>query len=176
LFLLYFSTKVANMDFISHGLWGGVAFGRKNKKSFWLSFIFGIAPDVLAFGLFFAQRFLGSGNFFGGPPDPRIIPQYVYSIYSVTHSFLIFGTAFLLIWLIFKHPIWEMGAWGLHIALDIFTHSSRFFPTPFLWPLSDFKVNGIGWGSPVIFFPNVGVLAILYTWFLVYKKYYAKTP
>jgi hypothetical protein len=36
------------MDVISHGLWGGVAFGRKNKKYFWWSFGFGIMPDLLS--------------------------------------------------------------------------------------------------------------------------------
>ncbi len=41
------------MDIVSHGLWGGAAFGRKNKKSFWVAFLFGVLPDLLAFGPFF---------------------------------------------------------------------------------------------------------------------------
>jgi len=42
------------MDIISHGLRGGIAVGRKNKKQFWLSFAFGILPDFVSFGFPFA--------------------------------------------------------------------------------------------------------------------------
>jgi hypothetical protein len=46
--------------------------------------------------------------------------------------------------------LWILAAWGLHILIDIPTHSLALFPTPFLWPVSDFKVNGIGWDNPII--------------------------
>ena len=32
------------MDIVSHGLWGALAFGRKNRRSFWLAFGIGLAP------------------------------------------------------------------------------------------------------------------------------------
>ena len=47
------------MDIISHGLWGSITFGRKNKKSFWTAFLFGLAPDFLAFAPLFILIFLG---------------------------------------------------------------------------------------------------------------------
>lgn len=47
------------MDIISHGLWGGIAFGRKNKKDFWQSFAFGVMPDLLAFGVLTVATTLG---------------------------------------------------------------------------------------------------------------------
>lgn len=59
----------------------------------------------------------------------------------------------------------EMLAWPLHILVDIPTHSERFFPTPFLWPLSDFHVDGHPWSDPRIFIPNVILIAGLYTWY-----------
>jgi len=34
---------------------GGVAVGRKSKKSFWTAFAFGVFPDVFAFGLPFSH-------------------------------------------------------------------------------------------------------------------------
>jgi hypothetical protein len=55
-------------------------------------------------------------------------------------------------------------------VLDIFTHDIQFFPTPFLWPISDFHVNGHMWGTPEIFIPNVMVLAGLYGWWWYKKK------
>lgn len=162
------------MDIVSHGLWGGVAFGRKNKKSFWTAFAFGLAPDLLAFGPFFVSVFLGLAKLprfnDAEPPAPGAIPSYVSHIYDATHSLIIFLAVFLLIWFILKKPVWEMSAWGLHILMDIPTHSHSFFPTPFLWPLSGFEVNGIPWSHPIIFIPDIVLLAILYAWFFVFKK------
>lgn len=161
------------MDIVSHGLWGGIAFGRSNKKSFRLSFLFGIAPDLLSFGPFFAAVFMGLAKrpqFFPEPPDPSLIPSYVHNLYSFTHSLAVFAVAFVLLWVILRKPIWESLAWGFHIILDIFTHSYQFFPTPFLWPISEFEVNGWPWTSPKIFFPNIAVLVILYVWFFIHKR------
>lgn len=162
------------MDIISHGLWGSLAFGRKNRRSFWTAFFFGVAPDLFSFGFYIAGTWIGV---FGHPdwssgrhPDPSAIPLFVHSFYNVTHSLIIFGVVFGLIWLIRRKPFWGMSAWGLHVLFDIPTHSDGFFPTPFLWPLSDFHVSGIPWSHPAIFFPNVGLLLILYAWFFLVPK------
>lgn len=161
------------MDIISHGLWGGAAFGRKKKKDFWLAFIIGMMPDALSFGAFTIMAILGlaSGpDWKNGIPDPSLVPSYIYYLYNITHSLIIFTAVFLLIWLIRKKPLWIIGVWGLHILIDIPSHSSKFFPTPFLWPISDFKINGIGWGNPEIFLPNIILLAIFYIWFFARKR------
>ena len=161
------------MDIASHGLWGGVAFGRKNIKSFWLSLLFGVLPDLLAFGPFFVGIFLGfyQRPLFNGtePPNPALIPSFVGQIYNITHSLIIFAAVFLIVWFILKRPVYEMLAWGLHILFDIPTHSYAFFPTPFLWPISAFKINGVHWGDPIILYPNIILLLILYIWFFKYK-------
>ena len=165
------------MDIISHGLWGGVAFGRENKRSFWISFLFGIAPDFLAFAPFFASVILGFAEFpkfSTEPPVPDGIPQYVHSVYSFTHSLIIFAALFLIIWLGWRKPFWEMSAWGLHILFDIPTHSNAFFPAPFLWPFSSAHVDGIPWADHVIFIPNAALLIILYLYFFVYRKQHAE--
>lgn len=161
------------MDIVSHGLWGSLAFGRKNKKSFLLAFFLGIAPDLFSFGPFFASTFLGLAerpHFSSEPPDPSLIPHYVSQLYQVTHSIIIFAVIFALVWFLRKKPFWEMSAWGLHILMDIPTHSYKFFPTPFLWPISDLKLNGWHWGSPWIFWPDVALLTVLYIWFFIIKK------
>lgn len=164
------------MDILSHGLWGGIAFGRRNKKKFWLSFLFGILPDLLSFGPFFVLIFLSLRPWpkfrIEEPPNvPDQIPSFVYQIYSITHSLIIFAAIFLLLYFIFKRPVFEFLAWGFHILLDIFTHSYAFFPTPFLWPFSDFQINGYPWASLEIFIPNILTLLVLYLWFFVLKKH-----
>lgn len=161
------------MDIISHGLWGGVAFGRKSRGSFWLAFLFGVMPDLFSFGIFWLATTLGFSQKPGweyGPPDMSMIPGYVSHLYNITHSLIMFLIVFAIVWLILKRPLWELSAWGLHIALDIFTHSYKFFPTPFLWPVSSFKVDGVSWASPYIFFPDVALLIIVYTWFFIAKR------
>jgi hypothetical protein len=149
------------MDILSHGLWGGVAFGRKNRRSYWWAFFFGVMPDLFSFGPFFLQRLWGHGFEFGRP-DATIIPTYVYELYDVTHSLVTFTVVFVLAWLFLRRPMWVMLAWPFHIIMDIFTHSSAFFPTPFLWPILDYRFSGISWGHPMIFFPNVLLLALCY--------------
>ena len=162
------------MDILSHGLWGGIALGRSGRKSFWMAFLFGVAPDLFSFGLVFASGLWLHGlEFFRGighPPDASLIPAYVYYLYNLTHSLLVFGVVFGVVWLLRGKPLLEMGAWGLHLGMDIFTHSNAFFPTPFLWPLSDAHFDGLPWTDPRIFVPNVLLLALLYAWFFFKRR------
>lgn len=166
------------MDILSHGLYGGVAFGRRNWKSFWLSFFFGIAPDLFSFGLYMTLSFLeltGHPRFSSGQhPTPDQIPLYIHALYNVTHSLVIFASIFGVVWFLRKKPLWEMSGWGLHILVDIPTHVDAYFPTPFLWPLSSFHVSGIPWSNPIIFIPNVILIMSLYLWFFVIRKYWKR--
>lgn len=157
------------MDIVSHGLWGAIAFGRKSRSSFRLAFVFGLAPDLLSFGILWAAASLGFSekpDFSHGTPPESSIPQYVHHLYNVTHSFVVFLIVFLLIWFLLKRPLWELSAWGLHVLLDVPTHSFAFFPTPVLWPLFNWKFDGWQWSTPDILIPNYVVLSLLYAWFL----------
>lgn len=161
------------MDILSHGLYGGVLAGRKSRRSYWLAFFFGIAPDLFSFGIFTASVWLGltSGPEWGSHhPDISLIPPYVQSFYNVTHSLVVFAVAFFLVWAIRRKPMMEMLGWFFHVVLDIFTHSFAFFPTPFLWPLSSYRFDGRSWGDPLIFIPNVLILAALYGYWWYKKK------
>ncbi len=164
------------MDFVSHGLWGGAVFGRKNWREFLYAFIWGIMPDVLSFGIFAVGRFLGfykKVDFSAGLPPMSAIPDHIARFYDITHSLIVFIMVFGLVWLIFKRPILVMLAWPLHILLDIPTHSRAFFATPFLWPLSDFRFDGIPWSHLEIYLPNLIGLAIALSW-LALKKLRAR--
>ena len=160
------------MDIVSHGLWGSVAFGRKNRRLFWLAFFFGIMPDLFSFGIFFIERILTGNISFehSGPPDPALIPAYVDTLYNFTHSLVIFALVFGIVWFFCKQPFIPLLAWCFHIVLDIFTHSSAFFPTPFLWPISEYRFDGVSWGHPSIFIPNLILLALAYIWFFIRKR------
>lgn len=160
------------MDIFSHGLYGGAFFGRRSRLSYWLAFFFGIAPDLFSFGLFFAMNLLGiteRPDWSSGHPAEEMIPSYIHTMYDWTHSLVIFAIVFAIVWLIRRKPLYEMLGWPLHILVDIPTHSTEFFATPFLWPISDYKVNGHNWSSPEIFIPNVIILVSLYLWYFVIK-------
>jgi len=170
------------MDILSHGLWGSLAFGRKNRRSFWMSFWWGIFPDLISFGFFFggvALGFFDHPPFGGGHPPSWEIPRIIHILYNWSHSLVIFGAVFALVLFFLKRVPYEMLAWPTHIVFDIFTHTKDFFPTPFLWPISDYSVSLINWNDPRIFIPNVILLALLVFWFFVVwprlrKRYHSR--
>lgn len=161
------------MDIVSHSLWGGVTFGRKNKRNFYLALLFGFLPDMFSFGILWIANILGLSqrpDWSQGTPAESLIPDYIHNLYNTTHSLVIFILVFALVWFFRKKPFWPMGAWGLHILIDIPSHSLAFFATPFLWPISNYQFNGIGWGDPIIFFPNVILLIGAYIAWFVFNK------
>lgn len=174
------------MDIFAHALWTNAvyAYAAKRKgvvrprRHVWLAILFGIAPDIVSFGPTFVASLLGYGNLFryarmrtvtvwlhGTPahvPDATLIPNYVYQLYNFTHSFVIFAAAFLIAWMILKKPYWLMGAWGLHIGIDIWSHTEAFFPTPIFFPLSSFHVSGVSWANPIFMAVNYAFILAAY--------------
>jgi hypothetical protein len=158
------------MDTLAHGLWGGVAFGRQSKPHYWMAFVLGMMPDLLSFGPFFIMwAFHGfAGRTPGEPPDPALIPAYVYQAYNVTHSLVIWSSMAVMMKLTLKRLPLILWAWPLHIVCDIPTHSTRFFPTPYLWPLPTPFVNGFSWGQK--WFMALNYTAIVLAYFIYYRR------
>ena len=123
--------------------------------------MFGLLPDFLSFGIIFVIN-LVNGNFHRGPPAISSLPEWLFAAYNMTHSFVLFIAVFFLIYLITKHWFWPLTAWAAHIITDIPTHSTRFFPTPFLWPLSDYVFNGISWATPWFMVVNYSAILIVF--------------
>lgn len=157
------------MDFVSHGLWGGISFGRKSKKVFLLAAGISILPDILTEGLFGVLYLLNIGGMPGwenGHPNITDFPLFAQTLYNITHSLVTFTFVFVLLGITARKPLWVVAVWGLHILIDIPTHSLALFPTPFLWPISDFKVDGIGWDNALILTIDVVLLIISYSLWL----------
>ncbi|MBI1935835.1 hypothetical protein HYS31_05330 [Candidatus Woesearchaeota archaeon] len=147
------------MDFFAHGLWTYAIFHKKEYK--WWAALFGLLPDALSFGLFVTMNIL-AGNKLNGPPPLSTIPKFVFVSYNYTHSLVVFGIIFLLICLITKKWLWPLAAWGIHIITDIPTHSTSFFPTPFLWPISSYNFNGISWANGWFMILNYAALMCVF--------------
>jgi len=166
------------MDILAHGLWGGAAFGWKRKYGW--AFLFGALPDLLAFGPFFIYR-LARGAFKFGRPEISSIPQIVFTSYNVSHSLFTAAIIFLVIrFLISKELSIAASAYPLHILLDIPTHDISFFPTPFLYPLLNAKVDGFSWGHPTFMIVNYSALVTIYyfliSWRIRRKREQAPSP
>lgn len=178
------------MDIFSHGLWAGAAAKAANTSekaqgitrrriSVWWTVVWGVFPDLFAFAIPFAwimwQVITGHASFGEfrpphEPAQPNSFPMFALasSLYNISHSIIIFFILFGVAFIIFKHPVWEMFGALIHILSDIPTHSYSFFPTPFLWPLSNFKVNGFSWGTPWFMVLNYSLLLLAYT--LLHRK------
>lgn len=158
------------MDIFAHGLWTGLAFNR-SKKFLWAVF-FGVAPDIFSFGVYlFIYLLMNRSLPFGSAAGENVfIPRYTDILYGLTHSLVVFAAVFFIVCLWRKKPFLPLLAWGLHIVLDVPLHDSNFFPTPFLFPVSSFKLSLFNWASPNILLINYSLLLIGYLVFFFIKK------
>lgn len=188
------------MDLFSHIFWTWALFKTIKEKinkpiNLKLAVFWGIFPDLFAFtipiSLIILDIISGRANLSDFPrpenieparSDTVIIFRLLSVLYSMSHSFVIFA-AVLISALAFKYATaslqkakqnlripWEISAWALHILIDIPTHSTQFYSTPFLWPVSDVKVNGISWGTPWFLALNYLIILLIYILFLRNKR------
>jgi hypothetical protein len=136
--------------------------------------LWGILPDLFSFTpvvVWMIWQMSYNGVPFSEIPRPEFmsaeerkgifILRLTQTLYHINHSMVIFLSLFMLVWLVRRYlsgrasgysfgggkPYFEMTGWLLHILLDIPTHSEKFYPTLFLWPLSGFHFNGSSWGN-----------------------------
>ena len=172
------------MDIFSHGLWAailGKLYKNKTGKKLNLrwAFFWGVFPDLVAFTPSFI--WLGWALTLGGmtlgdiprahgiEPAGEALPifQVTQLLYNFSHSIVIFVVV-LSILVLLRYALQKkellyipLLGWPLHILADIPTHSYRFYPTPFLWPFSEWKFNGFSWGQPWFMIVNYSVMIVL---------------
>jgi len=167
------------MEILAHTLWTTASARKINKVSekrgkayrmslFWSAF-WGIFPDLFAFTLPFFFSFyktiIGGDQFISFATRHQVADGFTLSstLYQYSHSLIIFIAVFLILWAIKKCPPWVMLGWALHIILDIPSHSLAFFPTPFLFPVSDYRFPyGVSWGNMWFQIINYSVLLLIW--------------
>ncbi|MEI8175235.1 MAG: hypothetical protein WCG28_04770 [bacterium] len=175
------------MDILAHTLWttavarkGNIEGEKKDKKFkvnlFWTAFM-GIFPDFFAFTLPFVFSFYkvisGQQQFGSFNTRHQVADGFnlSHTLYQYSHSLILWLLVFLIFWLIFRRPVWELLGWALHILIDIPSHSVLFFPTPFLFPISTYVFPyGVAWSNMYFMIINYTALALLWGGFL-FKKY-----
>ena len=126
--------------------------------------VFSIFPDFVAFAPQVFLTILGFGSStLSEPPEIGHFLPITHSLYTVSHSFFTFGVVAFIVYLLNKRKfVWEMSGWGLHILCDIPTHSYVHFATPFLWPFSSFRVDGIYWSQTWFMILNYSMIGFAY--------------
>jgi len=188
------------MDILAHGLWtaaGAKAINnrnspsRQNERPFnvgWAAF-WGVFPDLFAFGVPFVWTIynlaVGAMHLSDWPAPAHDIEPVPYthlqplqlanSLYNLSHSLIVFVLILALVSIIWRKVPRELFGWLLHILIDIPTHSYRFFPTPFLWPVSGFKfAYGIAWGQ--WWFQAINYAALIAVYCLLYRHKTKSAP
>ncbi len=174
------------MDILAHTLWANAGARVANKKlekkgnslrihPLWTGF-WGVFPDFFAFTIPFAISIFGllTGKLTFDSLSHHHLPggfDLAHTLYQYSHSLVIWATVFLIVWLIFKRPRYELLGWALHILIDIPSHAAEFFPTPFLFPISDYKfLHGISWGNQWYMIINYSLLLLVFLYFTFRKK------
>jgi len=124
-----------------------------------LAIFFGVMPDLFSWTLYMVYRLIKREKF--SRPDIRKVPSWVFFMYGLTHSIFVFGAVSAIIFLITGNMPIYLWAWLIHILIDIPTHSRKFLPTPFLWPLSDWKFPGFSWGQKWFMITNWSAIIIV---------------
>ena len=100
------------MDIFSHGLYGGIVAGRKNKKNYWTAFLFGVGPDLLSFGPLVLATLLGFHSWVGD--------GYIHYLYTTTHSFVVYAPLLVLFYIFGGKNFTKLTlAWPLHILIRL---------------------------------------------------------
>jgi len=161
------------MDFIAHALWTYIIF--YDTPYVFLAIIFGILPDLITFGPSFSNFILTKKYKKADFKDPekslKYLPGYVFELYKITHSLVIFGIVFLFIFLINGSVYWPVFGWLIHIIVDIPLHTKNFFPVNFLYPISNYSVNGIKWGTKRFMIINYSVILIIFLIRIILKNF-----
>lgn len=164
------------MDVLSHGLWSYVAArgatlrNERIRVRPFLAASFGMLPDLIAFApltIWSAVQLISGNTHLAGH---RAAEDYIAAnvpwlqivttqLYGASHSLVVWTIVFCVL-LAFRLWWREAFAWLLHIVVDIPTHSRESYPTPALWPLSDWTFDGVTWRAGAILIPNFVLLAI----------------
>lgn len=163
------------MDILAHGLWSNIALYKKypqNGKKRLIAVLFGVFPDIIPFVPSFIYLIFNRTGFdmYAALYSTDWVFVWAREAYNYTHSFVIFAAVAGIIWAARREFYWPMVAWGIHIALDLFTHPD-FFNTPFLFPLSDYKITfGLSWGHSAIMIPQYSFFAVWFLWYFLKRK------
>lgn len=172
------------MDIVAHTLWAGAGVALWQRRAAvprrTAAWTIGLAalPDVLQMIPVLAWWGFTGGAFDavkafaiavpGRAPDlPASVTQLAYTLHCLSHSAIVATLATWLVWRL-RGALWlPLLGWWSHILIDVFTHSSDYFPSPVLFPLTMRGFDGIAWNTPWFMGLNYLALTAIGAWLLL---------
>src|SRR3989344_8761006 len=142
------------MDYFAHGFWSYILFHWIRRPIY--AVLFGLLPDTVAWVPYIFYRLI-IGDTFGAPLVEQI-PAWVFFMYGLGHSLIISAAVIIIIAIAVRKIPYTMLAWPIAIIIDLLTHTRDYLPTPFLWPVSDWKFPGISWGNGLFMIINYSLI------------------
>jgi len=172
------------MDIAAHALWaaagGAWALRRQyiNRADLAATVALAVVPDLAQFLPLAAWVLLGTGSWHvlpafalampGHEPElPHWVALTSHQLHCFMHSAVIAGVATLTLRIGLGRMWWPLLGWWSHVVIDLFTHSSGYYPVPVLYPVSDWTFDGISWTQPWMLALNY--LLLLATWIFVWR-------
>jgi hypothetical protein len=98
------------------------------------------------------------------PPMPHAVGLWAHHLHCILHSALVAAVVTAALWAWRAAFWWPLLGWWSHIVIDVFTHSAEFFPSPVLYPLTDWGFDGVAWNRPGFLWANYLALAGVWVW------------
>jgi membrane-bound metal-dependent hydrolase YbcI (DUF457 family) len=98
------------------------------------------------------------------PALPGWVWAWAHHLHCAFHSLLVVGGVALVSWQWRRSRRWQhwlslpLSAWCLHILIDVFTHSSAYYPVPLFYPITQRGFGLIAWNTP--WFEAINYLAL----------------
>lgn len=148
------------MDTIAHAVFTFIVFHR--VEWVWAAVIFGILPDVLGNGPIMLESLITKGKLLTRRTSKSKLALFWKPMYPITHSLPIPILIGLGLSVFYGAFYWPILAWFAHVLIDIPLHNDKDGNAiPFLWPLSDYKIQGVAWWKPRVTVALWAVIAAL---------------
>jgi hypothetical protein len=169
------------MDIVAHSLWAGlgaVAAARRwpiSSGQARAAVALAALPDIGHLVPIALWGLLGNGTWealrsyaFATPGVEPWLPAGVQAwsrtLHCVTHSAIVASIVTMLAWFRWRWVLVPLAGWWSHIVIDVFTHSSAYYPSPVLYPITERGFDGIAWPTPWFMLLNYVALIAAGIW------------
>jgi hypothetical protein len=171
------------MDVLAHALWAGlgVALARRRwatsvpRRTAALTVAAAVAPDLPHLLPIAGWVLVGQGTWASikdyayalpgqEPALPSSVESLTHHLHCIAHSAVIALVVTVLVWALLRRPWIPLFGWWSHIVIDVFTHSTDYYPSPVLYPLTREGFNGLAWNEPWFMVLNYAALLVGAVW------------